>query len=392
MLNFDLNIPTRIVFGKDSHKEIGPLLRPYASKILLHYGGGSIKKSGVYGAVATSLKGAGLPFVELGGVVPNQRVELVRDGIALCKAEGVDLILAIGGGSVIDSAKAIAIGFYYSGDIWDIYRDQSPIQNALPVATVLTIPAAGSESSDSSVISNQEEQRKLGYSNRLIRPLLSVLNPELFFTLPRNQIANGVADMTSHIFERYFTNTKHCDLTDSLCEATLRTILKHAPKVAENPRDYAAWCEIGFGGALAHNGLLGMGREQDWACHKMEHELSAVYDIPHGAGLAVLTPHWMRYVYQDNIGMFLQFAVKVMGVEGGYRDPDTIIVEAIDRLSGFYQSLGLPSTLSELGIGAKSLETMAKRATGEAFGLPRFIGGVKKLSSNDVLTIYQSAL
>jgi len=391
MLNFDLHIPTRIIFGKDTHKEIGTLLKPYAKKVLLHYGGSSIKKSGLYDAVTASLKESNLDFVELGGVVPNPRLSLIREGIALCKKEGVDLILAVGGGSVIDSSKAIAMGVCYDGDIWEVYEQKKTITAALPVATILTIPAAGSESSSATVVTNEEKQMKLGYGSILVRPLLSVMNPELFFTLPKNQIANGVADMMSHIFERYFTNTTQTDLTDGLCETTLKTIMKNAQLVSADSQNYDAWCQVGFGGTIAHNDLLGLGREQDWACHAMEHELSAIYDVAHGAGLAVLTPAWMRYVYKTNINMFVQFAVNVMGVEGSYRDPDAIVMEGIAHLREFFNKMGLPSTLSELGIDESKLELMAKKATGEAYGKEHSIGGLKKLYWQDVLEIYKMA-
>ncbi len=391
MLNFDFYSPARILFGRDTEKQIGALLKPHASKILLHYGGGSIKKSGLYDTVVSSLRESGLAFVELGGVVPNPRLSLVHEGIALCKKENVGLILAVGGGSAIDSAKAIAMGVYYDGDVWEVYEQGKAIQKALPVATVLTIPAAGSEASGDTVITNEEKQLKYGYGSPLLRPLLSVMNPELFFTLPKNQIANGVADMMSHVFERYFTNTLHTDLTDGLCEAVLKTIMKNAPTVLANPQNYEAWCEVGFGGTVAHNGLVGMGRAQDWACHGMEHELSAMYDVAHGAGLAVLTPAWMQYVYKDNINMFVQFAVNVMGVEGSYRDPDAIVQEGILRLREFFRKMGLPATLRELGIDGSRLELMAKKATGAAFGEEEPIGGLKKLYWQDVLNIYKLA-
>lgn len=391
MLNFDMHIPTRIIFGKDAHKDIGALLKPHAKKILLHYGGNSIKKSGLYDAVTASLKESNLDFVELGGVVPNPRLSLVHEGIALCKKEGVDLVLAVGGGSVIDSAKAIAVGVCYDGDVWELYEQPKPITAALPVATILTIPAAGSESSNGSVITNEEKQLKRAFGSNLMRPLLSVMNPELFFTLPKNQIANGVADMMSHIFERYFTNTVQTDLTDGLCETTLKTIMKNALIVIKDPQNYDAWCQVGFGGTIAHNDLLGLGREQDWACHGMEHELSAIYDVAHGAGLAVLTPSWMQYVYKTNKNMFVQFAVKVMGVDGSFRDPDAIVLEGIARLHEFFKKMGLPSTLSELGIEENKFELMAKKATGTVNGAERPLGGLRKLYWQDVLEIYKLA-
>ena len=389
MLNFDFYAPTRIVFGKDREKEIGELLKPYAKKVLLHYGGGSIQRSGLYDAVTASLETSGIEFITLGGVMPNPRLSKVREGIDLCKRENIDLVLAVGGGSVIDSAKAIAMGVYYDGDIWDAYEGRASIEQAMPVAVILTIPAAGSESSEGSVISHEEKGLKRAFNNRHLRPLLAIMNPELFFTLPPEQLGYGVADMMSHVFERYFTNTTHTDLTDGLCEATLKTLMKNALLAKENMTDYNAWSELGFGGAIAHNGLLGMGRAQDWACHQMEHELSALYDVPHGAGLAVVTPGWMQYVYKENINMFVQFAVNVMGVEGSYRDPEAIALEGIARLQEFFAKMGLPQTMRDLGIGEDRLEEMAKRATKIAFGTEAPLGGFKKLYWQDVLEIYR---
>jgi len=390
MLNFDFYSPARILFGKDEEKRIGKLLKPHAKKVLLHYGGGSIKKSGLYDTVVASLKANGLEFAELGGVKPNPRLSLVHEGIELCKKENIDLILAVGGGSVIDSAKAIAMGVYYDGDIWEVYEQGKGITKALPIATILTIPAAGSESSGDTVITNEEKALKYGYGSPHLRPLLSIMNPELFFTLPKNQLACGVADMMSHVFERYFTNTTHTDLTDGLCEVTLKTLMKNALLANENIENYNAWAELGFAGTVAHNGLVGMGREQDWACHEMEHELSAIYDVTHGAGLAVLTPAWMQYVYKDNINMFVQFAVNVMGVDASYREPDAIVCEGINRLREFFAKMGLPNTLSEIGIGEDRLEEMAKKASRIAFGEEYPLGGLKKLYWQDILEIYKS--
>ena len=389
MLNFDYCVPTRLIYGKDVQHEVGQTLKPHAKKVLLHYGGQSIKKSGLYNDVVASLKSAGIEFVELGGVVPNPRLSLVHKGIDICKKEGIDLILAVGGGSVIDSSKAISVGYYYDGDVWELYGTDREIEKALPVATVLTIPAAGSEASNGSVITNEEKQMKLSFGSQLIRPVVSFVNPELFFTLPKNQIANGIVDMMSHIFERYFTNTVHTDLTDALCEATLRTIMKNALLLMENPTNYDAWFEIGFSGTVAHMDLLGVGREQDWGCHDMEHELSAIYDVPHGAGLAVLTPGWMKYVYKDNINMFVQFAINVMGVQGSFRNPDAIVSEGISRLSEFFKKIGMPSALSGLGIDEENLELMAKKGTRVAYGVEECpLGGLKKLYWQDILAIY----
>ncbi|MCL2299954.1 MAG: iron-containing alcohol dehydrogenase, partial [Firmicutes bacterium] len=358
MENFTFRLSTKLIFGRDEHKNIGAYLKqelPGLRKLLLHYGGGSIKRSGVYDEIIASLRGAGIDFVELGGVVPNPRVSLVYEGIELCRREGAELVLAVGGGSAIDSAKAIALGVRCEGDVWRLYREKTPAPGALPVATILTIPAAGSESSDVSVINNEAEQLKIGYHDEALRPILSVVNPALFATLPKDQIANGVADIISHIFERYFTHTAHTDVTDELCEGVLRAVMKNAPLVLADPENFDAWSEIGFAGTLAHNGLLGRGRQECWGCHGLEHELSAVYDVAHGAGLAVLTPYWMEYVWRLNVPLFEQFARNVMGVAGG-RDAQANIAEAIARLRQFFKRLGLPGTLTELGIGPERLE------------------------------------
>lgn len=389
MKNFDYCSPTRIVFGRGTQHQVGALVKEHADRVLLHYGSGSIKRSGLYDDVTASLKKAGVEFVELGGVVPNPRLSLVREGIELCRREKIGFVLAVGGGSVIDSSKAIALGTPAEGDVWDFYTTGKPADKALKVATVLTIPAAGSEASPNTVITNEAENLKLGYGAQVLRPQFSILNPELCCTLPPVQLAYGVSDMMSHIFERYFSNTSRVDLTDSLCEATLRTIMKHARRLRSSPKNYDSWAEIVFSGYIAHTGLLGMGREQDWACHGMEHELSAIYDVPHGAGLAVLTPPWMEYVYRDNVPMFVQFAVNVMGVEGGFREPDEVVHEGIRRLRDFYAFMGLSSTLKGLGIGPDKLEIMAKKATDIAFGDEHPLGGFKLLRWQDVLAIYQ---
>jgi alcohol dehydrogenase YqhD (iron-dependent ADH family) len=393
MTNFDFLVPTRLVFGKGTQKQVGGLLRRYgAKKALLHYGGGSVKRSGVYDQVTESLKAAGVEYVELGGVVPNPRLSLVYEGIRLAREEGVDFLLAVGGGSAIDSAKAIAVGACTERDIWDYYELSLPVAKALPVATVLTIPAAGSETSMSSVITNEAKQMKFGMNVEQIRPAFSIMNPELFYTLPKEQIGYGVADMMSHIFERYFTNTVSTDLTDALAEATLRTIMKNAPALIEDKANYDAWAQIGHAGSMAHTDILGLGREQEWSCHPMEHELSALYDVAHGAGLAVLTPFWMDYVYRENIPMFTQFAVNVMGVpDASFREPEAAIREGIRRLRAFFAQLGLPAALSDIGIGEENLELMAKKATGAEYGEEFPLGKIKPLLWQDVLNIFRLA-
>lgn len=391
MNNFEYENRTRIIFGKDKQKMIGELIKPYADKVLFHYGGESIKKSGLYDDVVKSLKDAGLEFVELGGVKPNPRLSLVHEGIRICRENKINLILAVGGGSVIDSAKAIALGVPYDGDVWDYFLTKKQPAKVLDVATILTLPATGTESSDSAVISNEEYQLKMGYHSNKIRPLFSIMNPELFYTLPKNQISNGVCDMMSHILERYFTNTVKADVTDGLCESTLKAIMKNAKILNMGSRNYDAWAEISFAGTIAHNGLLGLGRSQDWACHKMEHELSASYDVAHGAGLAVITPSWMRYVYKKNSNMFVQFAVNVMGVQASFRDPEAVINEGIDRLESFFVSLGLPITLTELGIDDSNFERMAKKATWFSDGKETPVGGIQKLFWKDIVEIYRLA-
>lgn len=388
MLNFVYDNKTTIIFGKGTQHETGSRLKPFGKKALLHYGGGSIKRSGLYDDVKSSLEAAGVEYMELGGVQPNPTLPLVHEGIRLCREHGLGLVLAVGGGSVIDSAKAIALGVPNDGDVWDLYLSkQQPSQAPLPVAAVLTIPAAGSESSPNTVITNEETRRKLGYGAPGLRPVFSIINPELFFTLPHRQMANGVSDMMSHIFERYFTGTPHTDLSDSLCEATLRTIMRNARILNNDLQNYDAWAEIAFAGNIAHNNLLGVGREQDWACHAMEHELSALHHVDHGAGLAVVTPAWMKYVAPKHREMFMQFVVNVMGVEAPLREPDAVIGEGIARLERFYQELALPVSMEELGIPPKDFPLMAQQAV----GVRGPIGGLERLDVTDIRHIYSLA-
>ena len=389
MLNFQICTPTNLVFGKDTQHQIGGLVKPLATKVLLHYGGGTVKKIGLYDDAKKSLTEAGVDFVELGGVVPNPRLSLVHKGIELCKKEGVDFILALGGGSVIDSAKAIAAGVKYDGDVWDLYEGKAPLQKALPVATILTIPAAGSEMSGDTVISNTEKGRKYGIGGDILRPVISIVNPEYFLHLPKHQLAYGVSDIISHIFERYFTQTINCDITDGLCESVLRTVMKNAEILIDDPTDYEAWAEVGLGGIIAHNNWLGIGRQQDWASHNIEHELSAYNDVAHGAGLAVVTPAWMKYVCKENMNMFVQFAVNVMGVSGSFREPEAIAADGIARLEAFYKKLGLVLTLRELGIGEDAFEDMAKKATGAYFGKEQALGSFKPLMWQDIVKIFK---
>ncbi len=389
MLNFEFSSPTRIVFGRGVESETGRLVKRYGSKVLLHYGGGSVKKTGVYQKVVDSLNDAGVPFVELGGVKPNPRLSLVRAGIELCKREGVDFILAVGGGSAIDSAKAIAAGLKYEGDVWDLflYADKNP-SDALGVGVVLTIPAAGSESSTGAVVTDEETKMKRDIGGECLIPKFAVMNPEFTFTLPSYQTACGASDILAHMMERYFTQVDHVDLTDRLTEGAMKTIIHNAPLAIAHPEDYDARAEVMWVGTIAHNNLLDTGRIGDWASHNIEHELSGQYDIAHGAGLAIIFPAWIRYVYKDNVARFVQYAQRVWDVDLSPADPDAIVEEMLFRLKAWYKRLGLPVRLSEAGIGEADLALMAKRSLVERTHL----GNFKKLSAPDVLNIYKLAL
>jgi alcohol dehydrogenase YqhD (iron-dependent ADH family) len=362
MINFDFRNPTRVVFGKGTAVQAGPLIREYkGSTVLLHFGGGSIKANGVYDTVKKSLAGAGLEVAELGGVKPNPRLSLVREGIRICREKKVDFILAVGGGSVIDSAKAIGVGVPYDGDVWDFYIDKAVPAETLPVAAVLTMAAAGSETSWSSVITNDEGALKRFLDVAIIYPVFSILDPETTFSLPPYQTGCGIADMFVHVFERYFTRITNVDLTDRLCEAIMKAIINNAPKVLANPEDYDARAEIMWAGSLAHNNLAGTGRIGDFASHMIEHELSGFNDVAHGAGLAVIVPNWMKYVYKHDPQRFVQFAVRVFGVEENFHNPEETILRGIGALRKFYDSLGMPATLSEIGIHEKDFQAIAEK-------------------------------
>ena len=389
MDNFVFTNPTKIIFGKDTENQTGSEIKRFASKVLLHFGGGSVVRSGLLDRVKASLRASGVEFVELGGVEPNPRVSLVREGIALCRREGIAFILAVGGGSVIDSAKAIAVGVPYSGDVWDFYEYSAVPESALSLGVVLTIPAAGSESSPSTVISNAELKLKRGLTTELVRPCFAIMNPELTFTLPAYQTACGAADIMAHIMERYFTNTLHVELTDRLCEAALRTIIANVPRVLEEPAGYDARAEIMWTGTVAHNDLLGTGREGDWGSHSIEHEISAIYDVAHGAGLAVVFPAWMRPVYRHVVPRFAQFAHRVWDVEMDFRNPERTALEGIDRLEAFFRTIGLPVRLSDMKITGERIQEMADKCTSKSRG---FTGNFVRLDAKAVREILTSAL
>ena len=379
MLNFNYCNPTRILFGRDEHKNVGAQIKAGGfERVLIVYGGGSVIKTGTLAAVQASLEAEGIEYFTIGGVRPNPTLDFANRVKAICQSSSIDLLLAVGGGSVIDTCKVAAAGACYEGDAWDFFTKGVKIERALPVATVLTIPAAGSEQSIRMVINHNG--LKLGTASEHIRPVFSVVNPELFFTLPKEQIAAGVIDMMSHIFERYFTNTTNVDFTSAQAEAAIRVALANGPKLIENPSDYDAWCQIGMVGSWAHNGYFGLGHVEDWACHAMEHELSA-FDpaITHGAGLAILTPVWMRYVQNVNPERMMQFAKNIMGKDS--------IEEGIVALEAFYAVMGMPARLREFGLDEAALEVCATSACART----KTIGNFRKLESADVLKIYQSA-
>lgn len=389
MQNFEFLSPTKIIFGRGTESQVGNETNHHANRVLLHYGSGSIKKSGLYQRVVDSLTKAGVDFVELPGAQPNPRLSLVQEGIDICRKEKIGFILAVGGGSAIDSAKAIAVGVPYSSNVWDFYCGKATVREALPVGVVLTIPAAGSEASPSSVITNEDGLLKRGLTTDYIRPVFAILNPELTFTLPAYQTACGAADIMAHIMERYFTQEPGVDFTDRLCEGSLRTIIQNLPVILENPEDYDARANVMWAGTVVHNDLLGTGRIGDWSSHGIEHELSGIYDVAHGAGLAVVFPAWMRYVYRENVQRFVQFAVRVWDVEPDFEHPERTALEGIYRITKFFERIGLPTTLKGLEIPGDRLEEMADKATGKG---AYTLGNFKQLDRNDVLNILKSSL
>lgn len=362
MENFSYYSPTNYVFGKDTEKEVGILAKEAgATKVLLHFGGGSAEKSGLLGRVRTSLKEEGIGFVELGGVCPNPRDDLVYEGISLCRKEGLDFILCVGGGSVIDSGKAIAVGVPYEGDFWDFYSGKAQVKTALPVGVVLTIPAAGSEGSLSSVITKMDGLLKRDCSTPLIRPKFSILNPELTYSLPDYQTACGAVDIVAHVFERYITTTTGVDFTDRLCEAVLSTMVKNVPIVLKDPKNYDARANIMWASTIAHNDTVGLGRTADWSSHLIEHELSALYDVAHGAGLAVILPAFFRYQYKHDIPRFAQLAVRVFGVDMDFQDPERTAVQGIDCLEAYFKSIGMPTTFDEIGAKEEDIPLLTEK-------------------------------
>ena len=389
MNNFSFYAPTYFSFGKDTEKETGGLVKRFGgSKVLIHYGGGSIKKSGVFDRVVKSLAEHQIPYVELGGVQPNPRSGLVYQGIDLCRKENVDFILAVGGGSAIDSAKAIAAGVPYEGDFWDYYSTDKQIEEALPVATVLTIAAAGSEGSTGSVITHEDEMNKWAANSEALRPVFSILNPESTCTLPAYQTACGITDIMAHVCERYFTNTTNVEITDRLCEGILKTMIEESPKVIADPNDYEARANIMWAGMVAHNDSCGVGRDQDWASHDLEHELSSLYDVAHGAGLAVMMPAWMTYVINHNVMRSAQFAVRVWGCDMNFENPEITAREGIERFRNFLASIGMPSNFKDIGAKAEDIPKIVEHI---GFSDTKSLGGYITIGAKEATEIYKIA-
>ena len=386
MDNFNFYSPTEFVFGKDRENECGELVKKYGgTKVLIHYGGGSAVRSGLIDRVKASLDAAGIPHVELGGVKPNPHDSLVYKGIEIVRENGIDFILAVGGGSTIDSSKAIAMGVPYKGDFWDFYEGKASAACALPIGVVQTIAAAGSEGSGDSVVTKEDGMLKRGASSEHIRPKFAVQNPALLCTLPAYQTACGITDIMAHVFERYFTNTLEVEITDRLCEAVLLTMVKEGPRAIADPANYQVRANIMWAGTVAHNGVVGCGRSQDWNSHAIEHELSAFYDCAHGAGLAVIMPAWMEYVVDHNVMRFAQMATRVFGCQMNFENPKATALEGIKAFRKFLHSIGMPINFAELGAKEEDIPKLVEKLNpGDGWG---FV----PLKAKDVTAIYTIA-
>ncbi len=388
MQNFTFYSPTYFVFGKDTENQAGEYVKKFGgSKVLIHYGGGSVVKSGLLDRVKASLDKESIPYVLLGGVKPNPRSGLVYEGIELCKKENVDFILAVGGGSTIDSSKAIAAGTVYDGDFWDFYQGKT-ITEALPVGTILTIAAAGSEGSPDSGITKEDGMIKRGASGDAIRPKFSILNPALTQTLPAYQSAAGITDIMAHLYERYLTNTAEVEVTDRLIEALLLTMKHEGPRVIEDPNNYEARANIMWAGMMAHNNSCGVGRTQDWNSHNIEHELSALYDCAHGAGLAVTMPAVFTYVMKHDVMRFAQVATRVWGCQMDFTNPEVTAKAGIEALRNFLISIGMPKNFEELGAKKEDIPKLVDvLCNGD--GRPGSISGFVTLNEDDCTKIYE---
>ena len=391
--DFNFYSPTQVVFGKSAEEQLAALVKRYGgTRVLVHYGGGSARRSGLLDKVFGLLSDAGIGYVELGGVVPNPLLSLVKDGIALCRKEKIDFILAVGGGSVIDSAKAIAYGVPYDGDPWDFWDGKAVPQSSLPVGTILTIPAAGSEMSDSCVVTRDEDQNKRGFNNDLCRCKFAIMNPERTFTLPPYQTAAGATDIMMHTMERYFSRYDGMTLTDSIAEALLRTVKDSVFEVLKNPTDYRHRAQIMWAGSLSHNNLTECGLEKDFATHRLEHELSALFGVTHGAGLAAMWGSWARFVMPKHVSRFVQYAINVMGVTNDLTDPEGTALRGIEATERFFHAIGMPTSIHEL-LGRKvnddEIALMVRKCSR---GGTITLGSIEKIGPKEMETIYRMAL
>jgi alcohol dehydrogenase YqhD (iron-dependent ADH family) len=390
MFDFKYFTPTKVLFGKNTEDKVAELVQEFGGKkVLIHYGGGSVIRSGLMQRVTDKLDAAGIKYVKLGGAVPNPHLSLVYEGIELCKKEGVDFLLAVGGGSAIDSAKAIGYGLMNDGDVWDFYDYKRQAKASMPLGVILTLAATGSEMSDSSVITKEEGLVKRGYSSDFGRPKFAILNPELTMTLPDYQTACGCTDIMMHTMERYFTNGGNMELTDSMAEALLRTVKENAKILVKDPKNYDARAEVMWAGSLSHNGLTGCGNDGgDWMTHKLEHELGGLYDVAHGAGLAALWGSWARYVYKNCLPRFKRYAINVMGVPANAGSDEEIALKGIEAMEDFYREIKMPTNLRELGVNATDddLKLMAHKC---AVGVNGGKGSARFLKEEDMLEIYK---
>lgn len=392
MAGFTYYTPTKVVFGKETEQQTGELVKAAgAKKVLIHYGSGSVIRSGLLDRVKETLCKEEIGYVELGGVVPNPRLSLVYEGIELAKREGVDFILAVGGGSVIDSAKAIGYGMANEGDVWEFYDRKRTADACVPIGVILTIAATGSEMSDSSVITKEEGWVKRGYNSDLCRPVFAIMNPELTMTLPDYQTACGCADILMHTMERYFTNGDQMEITDSMAEALLRTVMKNALILVNEPDNYDARAEIMWAGSLSHNGLTGCGStDKDFATHGLEHEIGGMFDVAHGAGLTAIWGSWARYVYRDCLHRFSRFAVNVMQIDPKDKKEEMVALEGIEAMEEFFRKINLPVTMKELGIEPtdEQIEELARKCSVACGGKK---GSAKVLKESDMKIIYEMA-
>ncbi|MBX9974106.1 iron-containing alcohol dehydrogenase [Cytobacillus firmus] len=387
MQNFTFYNPTKLIFGKDQLSQLQTEIPQYGKKVLVVYGGGSIKRNGLYDKVKAQLHEIGAEVFELSGVEPNPRISTVRKGVEICKAEGIDFLLAVGGGSVIDCTKAIAAGAKYDGDAWDLVIKKAFAAKALPFGTVLTLAATGSEMNAGSVITNWETNEKYGWGSPVTFPKFSILDPVNTFTVPRNQTVYGIVDMMSHVLEHYFHLEENTDFQDRMCESLLITIMEAAPKLLEDLESYEHRATILYSGTMALNGILNMGYRGDWATHNIEHAVSAVYDIPHGGGLAILFPNWMKHNLNVKPERFKQLAIRVFNVDPAGKTDEETALEGIEKLREFWKSIGAPTRLADYDIDDSKIELMADKATvnGE-------FGNFAKLNHDDVVSIYRASL